>query len=179
MPNEPVAPPEARRGFLKILSAWLGGMVAAVVAAPGLGLLAHPLRRDTVKGGGTPLRVAGLADVKPGRPLRCELRTDLVDAWTRMPSVEVGSCWVVKPVAEGPVRAFSTVCPHLGCGIDFDERRDKFVCPCHDSLFSIDGKVLTGPSPRDMDELEVHTDGSEVRVRYRRFRVGLRRKVPV
>lgn len=177
MTSAPSAPSEARRGFLKILTAWLGGMVAAVVAAPGLAFLAHPLRRETVRGVRGPLRVAALADLKPGEPLRCDIRGEVIDAWNRFPDVKIGSCWVVKPDEDSPVRAFSTVCPHLGCGIDFDGAKKRFVCPCHESFFSLEGEALAGPAPRDMDELEVETEASEVRVKYRRFRVGSPQKV--
>ena len=179
MSNAPVASAESRRGFLKIVTAWLGGMLGAVVAVPGLVFLSHPARRETVRGGTGPLRVASLAELKAGRPVRCEVRGELVDAWSRLPDVKLGSCWVIKADPASPVRAFSTVCPHLGCGVDFDPGRSRFVCPCHDSLFALDGTALTGPSPRDMDELEVVTEGSVVKVTYRRFRTGVPEKVEV
>lgn len=171
--------PEARRGVLRAVAGWLGAALGAVVTLPGLALLASPLRRETVRGGKEPLRVARLRELQPGKPLRCQVRGELVDAWSRLPDVELGSCWVVKSEADGKLRAFSTVCPHLGCGVDWDEPQRRFVCPCHDSIFSPDGKVLSGPSPRDLDELEVTAADAEVKVVYRRFRVGTHEKVEV
>jgi len=106
------------------------------------------------------------------------VRGELIDAWSRVPDVKLGSCWLVKEM-DGNLRAFSTVCPHLGCGVDWNEAQARFVCPCHDSFFSMDGKVITGPSPRDMDELEVVTEAADVKVVYRRYRVGTPRKVEV
>jgi menaquinol-cytochrome c reductase iron-sulfur subunit len=178
MPNAPAPPKRVRRGALKILTGWLAAAVGAVVTIPGLAFLAHPLRKETVRGGKTPLRVANAGDLKPGKPLRCEVRGELVDAWSRVPDVKLGSCWLVKSANDGKVRAFSTVCPHLGCGVDWDQGQSRFVCPCHDSFFSPEGKTLAGPAPRDLDELDVVVD-SEVRVVYRRFRVGLPRKVEI
>jgi menaquinol-cytochrome c reductase iron-sulfur subunit len=175
----PSSAPSERRGFLKKITGWLGAAVGAVVAVPGLGFLAGPLGRETVRGGKGPLRVAALAELKPGKPLRCDVRGELVDAWSRVPDVKLGSCWLVKSEMDGGLRAFSTVCPHLGCGIDWNDGQRRFVCPCHDSFFSLDGKVITGPSPRDMDELDVVTEASEVKVVYRRFRVGTPKKVEV
>jgi menaquinol-cytochrome c reductase iron-sulfur subunit len=171
--------PEGRRGFMKTITGWLGAAVGAVVALPGLGFLASPLRRETVVGGKTPLRVAGTNELAPGKPLRCDVRGQLIDAWSRLPDVKLGSCWLVKSQGDGNVRAFSTVCPHLGCGIDWNETQRRFVCPCHESYFSLEGKVITGPSPRDMDELDVVAEASEVKVVYRRFRVGTPKKVEV
>jgi Rieske Fe-S protein len=171
--------PAQRRGFLGTVIGALAAALAAVVALPGIAFFAAPLRRETVQRGKTPLRVARLSAVKPGRPLRCDVRGELIDAWNRVPDVKLGSCWLVRSAEDGKVRAFSTVCPHLGCALDFSAEERKFVCPCHQSFFSLDGKVTTGPSPRDMDELDVVTAGSEVRVVYRRFRVGTAKKVEV
>jgi menaquinol-cytochrome c reductase iron-sulfur subunit len=71
------------------------------------------------------------------------------------------------------VTAFSSVCPHLGCGVDV--ARDGFACPCHGSAFDLEGHVRGGPAPRGLDPLEVRiTEGDEraVLVRYRRFAIG-------
>ena len=172
--------PSERRGFLRTVTGWLAAAMGAVVTLPGLGFLASPLVRETVRGGGgTPLRVARLTELKAGKPLRCDVRGELVDAWSRIPDVKLGSCWLVKSEGDGKVRAFSTVCPHLGCGVDWNDEQRRFVCPCHDSFFSADGKAMTGPSPRDLDELDVSVESAEVKVVYRRFRVGTPKKVEV
>ena len=165
--------PSERRGFLRTVTGWLAAAMGAVVTLPGLGFLASPLVRETVRGGGgTPLRVARLTELKAGKPLRCDVRGELVDAWSRIPDVKLGSCWLVKSEGDGKVRAFSTVCPHLGCGVDYDETAGKFNCPCHTSAFDLEGRCLSGPSPRGLDELETRIDGRDVLVRYQRFRVG-------
>jgi Rieske Fe-S protein len=166
---------EPRRGFLKVLTGLLSGFVGAVATLPGLALLLHPARRETVRGVTRPLRVAALRQLQPGRPVRADVRGELIDAWSRVPDVKLGSCWLVREEGErgaGGVRAFSTVCPHLGCGIDLDQERRQFRCPCHQSVFDMNGQRLSGPSPRPMDELDVVVENEEVKVAYRRFRVG-------
>jgi Rieske Fe-S protein len=77
------------------------------------------------------------------------------------------------------VKAFSTVCPHLGCGVDWNDKTGKFDCPCHASSFDLDGRCLGGPSPRGLDELDVHLEGRDVLVRYQRFRTGTSKKEPI
>lgn len=42
-------------------------------------------------------------------------------------------------------RVFSAICPHLGCIIQWDEKKKTFLCPCHDAIFDKNGKVLKGP----------------------------------
>lgn len=38
------------------------------------------------------------------------------------------------------------VCPHMMCGLIFNKEEKTWDCPCHGSRFSIDGKLITGPS---------------------------------
>lgn len=170
-----------RRGFLRKITGILGAALGAVVALPGLGMLFHPLRRDTISGGKDPLPVGKKpGDIVVGQPVMVELRGELRDGFQRMADVKLGSCWLVKKDETAPVKAYSTVCPHLGCGIDWDGDRKEFVCPCHDSYFDLDGNPLTGPSPRGMDELAVQQDAQAViHVSYRRFRLGTSEKVEV
>jgi cytochrome b6-f complex iron-sulfur subunit len=46
------------------------------------------------------------------------------------------------------IRAVSAVCTHLGCILE--KSTDGFECPCHGSCYSDQGKVLSGPAPRDL-----------------------------
>jgi len=58
--------------------------------------------------------------------------------------------------------AVSSVCTHLGCIVHADE--GGFQCPCHGSKFNKNGKVVSGPAPRNLPWLEVsrHVDGNLV-----------------
>jgi menaquinol-cytochrome c reductase iron-sulfur subunit len=64
---------------------------------------------------------------------------------------------VVKLPEEGVV-AFGPQCTHLGCAYHWEEGERHFLCPCHTSLFSIDGKVMSGPAPRPLDRYETKVD---------------------
>ncbi len=54
---------------------------------------------------------------------------------------------------QGIVHEFSAVCPHLGCIIRWNPKEKTFDCPCHGSRFTNYGKVITGPSNRDLNKL--------------------------
>ncbi len=170
---------DTRRTFVARVTAALGALAGAVAVVPGLGLLLAPLRKATIKGPGRPVRVASRADVPPGKPVRVTVVGQLQDAWLRLDRVTLGSCWLVRPGPSAPVRAFSTVCPHLGCGVDYDEGTRRFECPCHGSSFDLAGRCLSGPAPRGLDELEVTTDGDDLLVRPQRFRTGTAAKEPI
>jgi Rieske Fe-S protein len=141
-------------------------------------MLLSPLTTRTASGGDEPVRVARLDELKPGEPQRRTVVGTRYDAWLRTDGVRLGACWLLRS-AEGRVRALSTVCPHLGCGIDWNPESRRFDCPCHGSAFDAEGRRVAGPSPRDMDELEVTTSGDEVQVRYQRFRNSTSRREPL
>ena len=44
------------------------------------------------------------------------------------------------------VHAFSAVCPHLGCIVQWNAEEKSFDCPCHGSRFDAHGNVLNGPA---------------------------------
>lgn len=41
--------------------------------------------------------------------------------------------------------ALSSVCPHLGCQVHWEEQNQRFFCPCHNGVFDKGGKALEGP----------------------------------
>ena len=46
------------------------------------------------------------------------------------------------------IKAVSAVCTHLGCILE--RSSDGFECPCHGSCYNEEGRVLSGPAPRDL-----------------------------
>ncbi len=48
------------------------------------------------------------------------------------------------------VKAFSAICTHLGCIVDWDGKKKEILCPCHAGLFDVDGRVVSGPPPRPL-----------------------------
>ena len=41
-------------------------------------------------------------------------------------------------------------CGHLGCKMEFNETTSEWECPCHGSRFEKDGKLIDGPSIKDI-----------------------------
>jgi menaquinol-cytochrome c reductase iron-sulfur subunit len=62
----------------------------------------------------------------------------------------------------GDVVAFAPQCTHLGCAYHFDETEKQFLCPCHNSVFSIDGKVVSGPAPRPLDRFDAKVQNNKL-----------------
>jgi nitrite reductase/ring-hydroxylating ferredoxin subunit len=185
---------DQRRSFLVRLAAVVvGGIVAIFPFAAGLGVLFHPLcRRRAARGNAVDdgddrfVRVAAL-DALPddGTPRQFSLTADVADAWTCAPGQRIGSVFLSAKVLDGKpvVTALSSICPHLGCAVDFDAAADRFECPCHESGFAEDGAKLFGPSQRGLDPLDVKlvdaNGGQEVWVAPQRFRAGVAERVPI
>lgn len=184
-------PPERRSFLTKAVAVVIGAIVAIFPFAAGLGVLFDPIRRRgaSAAAGEEAIQYVRLGplDILPddGVPHQFALTDDVADAWTRSAAQRVGSAFLTRSdTPAGPkVTALSSVCPHLGCAVDFNGKAGEFECPCHASAFAKDGKKLFGPSLRGLDPLAVklvETDGKqEIWVESARFRTGIAERVLV
>ncbi len=63
---------------------------------------------------------------------------------------------LVVQIRKGDFRAFSAICPHAGCTVEFDGTNDVFACPCHGSVFNVaTGAVLQGPAPSGLSPIPI------------------------
>lgn len=193
MPN--LAPNPERRSVLRVFCGVLFVALSAAAAVPSVLYLLDPLRRrrpqndsgkDSGKGGSADtLPVAPLADVpdlaRGEAPLRATVTaSEQRDAWSRNEATRLGSVWLGRGLSgNDDITCLSTLCPHAGCGVDFDESRRLFVCPCHSSTFALDGTRREGPAPRDLDRLDVEVKDGVVHCRFQRFRPATERKEPI
>src|SRR4051812_23741047 len=167
-----------RRRLLEVITGALTTLVGVAIAVPAAAFLTFPARKRTISGSDEPLDVAKLDALPEGKPVRVSVRAPKRrDAWTAFSDVTLGACWLVR---EGDkVRAMSTVCPHAGCAVDWDDKGAAFVCPCHDSRFSLAGERQSGPSPRPLDTLDVDIKAGRISVAWRRFKTAASKKEPV
>lgn len=57
----------------------------------------------------------------------------------------------VTRVSSESVIAVSTVCTHQGCTLDaYDAGSQQYSCPCHGSVFSSNGSVVSGPANQSL-----------------------------
>jgi cytochrome b6-f complex iron-sulfur subunit len=59
-------------------------------------------------------------------------------------------------------RAFSAVCTHLGCIVQYDPARHLIWCACHNGMYNLNGQVISGPPPKPLQEYVVHLRDDEV-----------------
>ena len=65
-------------------------------------------------------------------------------------------------IDESHWRAYSAVCTHLGCTVQYQERERRIWCACHGGTYDLNGRVISGPPPRPLDSYTVHVRGEEV-----------------
>ncbi|HEX9578547.1 MAG TPA: Rieske (2Fe-2S) protein [Myxococcales bacterium] len=70
---------------------------------------------------------------------------------------------VVLRASATQVLAFDARCPHLGCAVRGAQK--LFICPCHGSLFDLNGSVKLGPATSPLIALPVTFDGTHVVVK--------------
>jgi Rieske Fe-S protein len=145
-----------RRGFYMGAMYAIWGVIMAALGTPALAYLFLPpkTRKDE-----SWIDVGDITRLTPNQPVEMAFRRNRVDGW-KVISEKV-TAWVVK-TPDGGVCAFGPQCTHLGCAHHWDETKTQFVCPCHNSLFSIDGKVTYGPAPRPLDRYEAKIAGNKL-----------------
>lgn len=53
--------------------------------------------------------------------------------------------------AKGLLTPAKLTCPHLGCGLIWNEAEQSWDCPCHGSRFTAEGKLLENPANGDLE----------------------------
>ncbi|MEI8238315.1 MAG: ubiquinol-cytochrome c reductase iron-sulfur subunit [Actinomycetota bacterium] len=127
-----------RRNFLE--AGWRIGAALLAVAA---GWTSWELLR--------PLKASGASGpLKLGAPGSYEANTATYVMAGRLYVVNTGKTLL----------ALSQKCPHLGCRVPFNEKSGRFECPCHGSIFTINGTRVKGPTPRGMDSYKLSIDAA-------------------
>ena len=65
---------------------------------------------------------------------------------------------------DGGFLALSLKCTHLGCSVNWVPKKDEFICPCHSSIFNMEGTVVRSPAPRSLERYRVMIEGGLVKV---------------
>jgi cytochrome b6-f complex iron-sulfur subunit len=142
--HPPIQPQQTKRDFLKYI---LGGSIFVWI-----GTILYPV----------------LSYLKP--PSQAEAEVSSVKAG-KLSDIEKDSGTIVKfgtkPVillrtANGDLRAFSATCTHLDCTVQYRKDFGLIWCACHNGKYDVNGRNVSGPPPRPLDEYKVNVQGGEV-----------------
>jgi Rieske Fe-S protein len=136
--------PSSRRSFIDfLLSTSLGATVMSVVY-PVVQFLIPPAVSESQQNN----VVAG--NVKELKP-----NTGKVFKFGSRPAI------VVRTTA-GEFRAFSAICTHLNCTVQYRDDLQHIWCACHGGQFDLNGLNVAGPPPRPLEQYAVNLSGDDI-----------------
>lgn len=147
-----------RRAFHLAVIYGLGGIISLAMAIPTAIYLLVPPRK---RGDSNWIDAGDISQLTPGTPVEMSFQESRLDGWRLV--TEKKTAWVVKQ-ADNQIVAFGPQCTHLGCAYHWESGPGQFVCPCHTSLFSADGKVVSGPAPRALDRYQIKTENNRLQI---------------
>jgi len=72
---------------------------------------------------------------------------------------------IVVNTTAGGIKAFSAICTHLGCVVNWNGKKNVIQSPCHEGLFNpVTGAVVGGPPPRPLPPYELTIKDGKVYV---------------
>jgi Rieske Fe-S protein len=63
---------------------------------------------------------------------------------------------------EGQYKAFSATCTHLNCTVQYKADSRQIWCACHNGIYDLAGRNVSGPPPRPLDPYQVHVANGEI-----------------
>ena len=145
MAEEALGHESTRRGFINwLLGTSAGAFLISVLYPVGRYLIPPPVGESTA---GTVTLPIKAEDVKPN--------SGQIFKFGNRPAI------LVRTPA-GELRAFSAVCTHLNCTVQYRSDLSHIWCACHNGHFDLNGKNIAGPPPRPLDPFVVNVRGSQV-----------------
>jgi len=135
---------EKRRDFLRIVLS--GGLLAwgASVLFPILAYLKPPKQGEVE-----------VTSVKAGKLSDLEKDSGKIVKFGTKPVILIRT-------ANDELRAFSATCTHLDCTVQYKKELGLIWCACHNGKYDLNGRNVSGPPPRPLDEYRVVKQGDEI-----------------
>ena len=75
---------------------------------------------------------------------------------------------ILLRIGEGEYRAFSATCTHLSCTVQYRTDLHEIWCACHNGMYDLNGRNVSGPPPRPLENYQVHVRGEDLVVSRKR-----------
>jgi Rieske Fe-S protein len=135
---------QSKRNFLKFILS--GGLLALAgsIFYPILAYLKPPKQAEVE-----------VSSVKAGKLSEIEKESGQIIKFGNKPVILIRS-------SSGDLRAFSATCTHLDCTVQYRKDFGMIWCACHNGKYDMNGRNVSGPPPRPLDEYRVVVQGEEV-----------------
>jgi Rieske Fe-S protein len=64
--------------------------------------------------------------------------------------------------SDGHYHALSATCTHLGCTVQYRGDLHEIWCACHNGMYDLNGRNVSGPPPRPLQVYQVHVRGDQI-----------------
>ncbi|NOG74952.1 MAG: ubiquinol-cytochrome c reductase iron-sulfur subunit [Chloroflexi bacterium] len=146
----------SRRDFMKVAIGASGAVIAAGFGIPGIAYIVDPALQEKVENW---ILLGPIKNVKIGQPTLFRATVERKTGWVS--DIAEYAVYVYSEDGQN-FKALSNVCTHLGCRVRWVEDDQVFHCPCHNARFDKDGKVLSGPPPRPLDEVTIKIEDDKI-----------------
>ncbi len=127
-----------RRGFLKILNSLFAALGLTAIAGPAIAYF-WPSKLEEM----------------PSEPVSAGSEGSIPEGESKTVRFGRYPALVINTPERGIV-AYSAVCTHFACLVDWNSESKMIECPCHEGYFSaVDGSVISGPPPTPLEEIIV------------------------
>lgn len=144
-----------------MLSFWAGALSLIIAGAMGVPLVGLFLAPIFVKHKELWLPLGKPSDVQPDLPCKFTYSYVKQDGWFE--KTVHGTAYAVKHKS-GELTILSNICSHLGCGVRWDTDKTAFICPCHNGVYSMDGKVVSGPPPKPLSQFASRITNGQIEI---------------
>jgi Rieske Fe-S protein len=69
---------------------------------------------------------------------------------------------ILVKTSGGELRAFSAVCTHLSCTVQYRDDIQNIWCACHNGHYDLNGRNIAGPPPKPLDAYDVNVRGDQI-----------------
>jgi menaquinol-cytochrome c reductase iron-sulfur subunit len=152
----------SRRQFLTYTLGGTAGFLASGMLFPMVRFAVDPVLK---KGGGEQYVNTGVSvnDITE-TPKAVNFTVHVKDGWYEPEGGESRTAWVLK--LNGEIVAFSPICKHLGCTVNWDSNpqfKGEFFCPCHFGRYTKDGVNVPGTPPaKPLDRYKVKVENGKL-----------------
>jgi Rieske Fe-S protein len=66
--------------------------------------------------------------------------------------------------SDGAYVAMAATCTHLSCTVQYRSDIRQVWCACHNGIYDLAGRNVSGPPPRPLEVYDVHVSGEDIAV---------------
>jgi Rieske Fe-S protein len=149
----------SRRDFIKLTTAAVGTFIGAAIGLPTIAYLIDPALKTSSADAWIPL--GDLESYEIDKPTLFTFTRSKINGWEK--TVNSYGVFILRK-SQTEVVVLSNKCTHLSCRVNWNDTKQRYICPCHDAQFDAGGKVLAGPPPRPLDAYETKVENGALSI---------------